>query len=135
MSGAAKVNFTVTNLTQTVGTPLQGISFVQGRSIRGPFSSPDEVINSWPQFVAKFGGLSSVSDAPLICKRLLEKGGSIRFSRVGHYTNLSDRGSLDAIKASQPVVKLLSFVIQEYHKSLLTLFFSFLILLALQVFL
>lgn len=74
MSGAAKVNFTVTNLTQTVGTPLQGISFVQGRSIRGPFSSPDEVINSWPQFVAKHGGLSSVSDAPLICKRLLEKG-------------------------------------------------------------
>lgn len=109
MSGAAKVNFTVTNLTQTVGTPLQGISFVQGRSIRGPFSSPDDVINTWPQFVAKFGGLSSVSDAPLICKRLLEKGGSIRFSRVGHYTNLSDRGSLDAIKASQPVVKLLSF--------------------------
>ena len=109
MSGAAKVNFTVTNLTQTVGTPLQGISFVQGRSIRGPFSSPDEVINSWPQFVAKYGGLSSVSDAPLICKRLLEKGGSIRFSRVGHYATLSDKNSLDAVKASQSPVKLITF--------------------------
>ena len=109
MNGAAKVNFAVTNLTQTVGASLQGIHFVQGISVRGPFSSPDEVINSWPQFVSKYGGLSSNSLAPLICKRLLEKGGSIRFSRVGSYTNIGDRSTLTAVKASQPKVFLLSF--------------------------
>lgn len=109
MNGAAKVNFTVTNLTQTVGASLQGIHFVQGISVRGPFSSPDEVINSWPQFVSKYGGLSSNSLAPLICKRLLEKGGSIRFSRVGNYTDIGDRSTLTAVKASQPKVFLLSF--------------------------
>lgn len=109
MSNAAKVNFSVTNLTQTVGQPLQGISFVQGQSIRGPFASPDEVFNSWPAFVAKHGGLSAQSDAPLLCKRLLEKGGSIRFSRVGHYDTTSDPTSLTATKASQPEVTKIEF--------------------------
>lgn len=109
MSNAAKVNFSVTNLTQTVGQPLQGISFVQGQSIRGPFASPDEVFNSWPAFVAKHGGLSAQSDAPLLCKRLLEKGGSIRFSRVGHYDITSDPTSLTATKASQPEVTKIEF--------------------------
>ena len=102
MSGSAKVNFNVTNLTQTVGTPPAGIVFVQGQSARGPFASPDEVINSWPAFVAKFGGLISDSDAPLICKRMLEGGASIRFSRVGNYDDITDKSSLTAGKASQP---------------------------------
>lgn len=104
MSGSAKVNFNVTNLTQSVGTPPAGIAFVQGQSARGPFDTPDEVINSWPVFVAKFGGLISESDAPLICKRMLEGGASIRFSRVGHYTNITDKSTLTAVKAAQPTI-------------------------------
>lgn len=109
MSGAAHVDFTVTNLTNSVGTPLQGISYVQGRSIRGPFNSPNEIFNSWSQFVSKHGGLSSVSKAPLIIKRLLEKGGSIRFNRIGHYVTITDRESLTATKATQPEVSILTF--------------------------
>ena len=109
MSGAAKVNFNVTNVTQTISKPLQGIQFVQGRSVRGPFASPDEVINSWPQFVAKYGGLTSLSEAPHICKRMLEKGCSIRFSRVGHYGIITDKATLDAVKANQPTVTLITF--------------------------
>lgn len=109
MSGAAKVNFQVTNLTTTVGESLQGINFVQGRSIRGPFAQPDEVINSWPQFVAKYGGLMADSDAPLICKTILEKGASIRFSRVGHYEDITDKSSLDAKVAVSQNIDILTF--------------------------
>lgn len=109
MSGAAKVNITVTNLTQSVATPVNGVTFLQGRSVRGPFASPDEVINSWTGFVAKYGGLSTTTDAPLIAKRILEKGGSVRFSRVGHYIDPTDLGTLDAEKATQPEVTILTF--------------------------
>ena len=77
MSGAAKVNFQVTNLTQVVNPATTGIHFIQGRSLRGKFNSPDEVINSWPQFVSKFGGLTESLETPKYVKRLLEKGSSI----------------------------------------------------------
>lgn len=102
MSGAAKVNINVTNLTQSVVPPTNGVVFLQGRSIRGPFAKPDEVINSWNRFVQLYGGLSTTTDAPLIAKRILDKGGSIRFSRVGHYNDITDAESLDAEKATIP---------------------------------
>lgn len=109
MSGAAKVNINVTNLTQSVTAPVNGVTFLQGRSVRGPFASPDEVINSWNRFVTLYGGLSTVSDAPLLVKRLLEKGGSVRFSRIGHYDDITDKESLDALVALQPEVTMLTF--------------------------
>lgn len=107
MPNAANVGFRVTDLTQSVSAPVSGINFVLGRSNRGPFNDPSEIINSWPKFVERFGGLSVDSDAPLLCKRLLEKGGSIRFCRIGHYTDISDRETLDADKASYPTILLL----------------------------
>lgn len=107
MPNAAQVNFKVTNVTQTVGAPSQGINWVLGRSLRGAFAKPDKVFNSWADFVKHHGGLMTTSDAPLNCKRLLEKGGRIRFCRVGHYTDPTDRSTLDAVKAElQSVIKL-----------------------------
>lgn len=100
---AAKVNFNEINLTQTVPTVTQGVNFVLGRSIRGPFADPDEIFNSWPSFVNRYGGLMGDSDAPLLVKRLLEKGGSVRFCRVGHYNApdaVTDPGALTAVKAT-----------------------------------
>ena len=108
MPNAAQVKFNITNLTQFIGTPNQGLSLIQGRSIRGPFNDPNTIINSWPAFVAKFGGLMNDSDSSLLAKRLLEKGGSIRFSRVGHYTDITDKATLDAVLASQPTVTILT---------------------------
>lgn len=113
---AAKVNFNLANLTQTVPSTPKGVNFVQGRSIRGPFSDPVDIINSWPSFVNKYGGLMSDSDAPRLVKRLLEKGGSVRFSRVGHYTDITDENSLTAVKASQPNTTIL-FIAGEFQAS------------------
>lgn len=109
MAGAAKVNINVTDLTQSVVSPTEGIAFLQGQSLRGPFASPDEVITSWSRFVAIYGGLSLTTDAPLLAKRLLEKGGSIRFNRIGHYTDNSNASTLTAIKAQQPEVTMYEF--------------------------
>ena len=100
MSGAAKTNFQVTNLTQVVNPATTGIHFVQGRSLRGKFNTPDKIFNSWPQFVSDHGGLSNELEAPKYIKRLLEKGSSIRFNRVGHYTDITDPDTLDAVKAT-----------------------------------
>lgn len=105
MANAATVNIKVTDLTQSVASPISGINFVMGRSVRGPFADPDEIINSWPRFVEKYGGLTPDTDTPLLVKRLLEKGGAIRFSRVGHYTTPTDRETLDAQKADAIVVE------------------------------
>lgn len=109
MPNAAQVNFNVTNLTQNIATPLQGVSFVLGRAIRGPFNEPTTTINTWPDFVRKYGGLMADSDAPLLVKRLLEKGGSIRFARMGHYEDPTDPTSLSAVKAAQPPVTILGY--------------------------
>lgn len=100
MSRAARVKFSTEDFTQQVKSPNDGISFVLGRSVRGPFADPSDIINSWPSFVEIYGGLTDVSDAPLLARRILEKGGSIRFSRVGHYTDPTDAATLDAVKAS-----------------------------------
>lgn len=105
MSGAAKVNFNVHNLTDTVVSTVEGINFVQGRSIRGPWGDPKDIITSWPAFVRIYGGLHPNLEAPSIVKRLLEKGGSVRFSRVGHYEDITDRESLTASKANLTVAK------------------------------
>lgn len=107
MPNTAQVKFNVINRTQTVGTPPVGINFISGRSVRGPFASPNQVFNSWNDFVRVHGGLTTDFDAPLEIKRLLEKGGRIRFNRVGHYTDPSDASTLDAVKASlQSIVQL-----------------------------
>lgn len=109
MPNAAQVNFKVTNLTQSISSPLQGVNFVMGRSIAGPFADPSEIFNSWVRFVSVHGGLSTDSDAPFLVKRLLEKGGSVRFCRVGHYTDIGDSSTLDAEKASQQTLTILEF--------------------------
>lgn len=96
---APHVDFKVRDLTDQVSTPINGIHFVQGRSKRGPFSSPDKVITNWPMFLREYGGLTTLVDT-LQIKRMLEKGAPIRFSRIGHYTTIANRSTLSAVKAS-----------------------------------
>lgn len=85
MAGAAKVNINTTNLTQFVTEPSTGIVFLQGTSIRGPYSSPTEVFHSWNRYVEVYGGIREGDDTAKVVKRLLDKGVSVRFSRVGNY--------------------------------------------------
>lgn len=109
MPNTANVNFQVTNLAQQVSTPSNGISFVAGETVRGPFADPKDVVNSWSQFVKIYGGLKDDSIFPLLCKRALDRGAILRVSRVGHYTDITDAATLDAVKAELPAVVVLTF--------------------------
>jgi len=99
-TNAAQVKFSVNNQTSVVNTPSTGISFLMGRSERGPFADPKDIINTWSQFQKIYGGLLDYTDSIHKVQRILEKGGSIRFSRVGHYTTIGTASSLDAVKAA-----------------------------------
>jgi len=109
MPNAANVNFSITNLTQTVGDILSGVTFVEGVTKRGPFADPQDIITNFTQFTKLFGGLIANSDFPLLCKRMLDRGVLLRVSRVGHYTDPTDDSTLDAVKASINKVITLTF--------------------------
>lgn len=95
---APNVKFKTVDFTDTVSTPSSGINFICGTSLRGPFNNPSKIINSWPQFVKEFGAKPGLDS--LLIKRLLEKGGLVRFCRLGHYTTISDASTLSATKAT-----------------------------------
>jgi len=101
---AAKVIFGTKNLTQTIASTVKGVNFVEGRTIRGPVGDPSIIFNSWPGFVKVHGGLTNDSDAPRLVKRILENGGSIRFNRVAHYTDVTDAETLTALKAGPIII-------------------------------
>jgi hypothetical protein len=97
MPKAANVKFNVINKATIATTPLDGVSYVAGITERGPFGDPKEIITNWTQYVKLFGGLISNSDFPLLCKRALDAGASLRVNRVGHYTDTADKSTLDAV--------------------------------------
>lgn len=109
MPNTPNVDFNVTNLANQVSTPINGVSFVSGVTVRGPFADPRTIINSWAQFVRIFGGYHPTSLFPLLCKRALDRGAKLRVNRVGHYTDITDSSTLDAAKAVMGKTSLLEF--------------------------
>lgn len=100
MPNTARVSFSISNQAFTIAALLKGISFVEGKTIRGPVSNPKDIITNWPQFVRIFGGLTPGTDFPLLCKRALEYGAQLRVNRVLHYTDPADASTLSAVKAT-----------------------------------
>lgn len=98
MANSAEVRFKETDNTQQVSPTINGIAFIRGESLRGPYDDPSEIITSWNQFVERFGGLTN-QESTILVKRLLDKGGQIRFSKIGHYTTIATASSLTATKA------------------------------------
>lgn len=100
MPNAANVSFNIINNAQIASQPLDGVFYVEGITERGPFGDPKDVITSWSQFVSIYGGLIDNSDFPLLCYRALNAGALLRVNRVGHYTDISNKSTLDAVIAS-----------------------------------
>ncbi len=86
MPELAEVNFRTRSLTQQVSQPLNGISFVLGRTLMGPIDDPSKIINTWKQFVTLFGGESGDYQFPTLCKKVLEAGGKLRVCRVTNHS-------------------------------------------------
>mgnify|MGYP000968235237 FL=1 len=103
------VKFNIKDLSFSVANVLKGISGVQGITLRRPHAKPDLLITTWNQFVATYGGYISNSDFPLLCKRAFDRGVQLRVSRVGHYTDVTDPSTLDAVLGTWVKAKTLTF--------------------------
>jgi hypothetical protein len=92
-NGAPKTEITLTDLSVLIDTGLKGIHGFVGVTMFGHVNKP-VLVGSWESFVRNFGGLLPNSDFPLIARRALESGAKLVVSRVGHYTDPSDKTSL-----------------------------------------
>jgi len=90
MPNAARVVFKTTNQTQRTTTPLAGLTFVLGQTLRGPDNDPKTIINSWEQFKRVHGGIPNTADLGFVlqCKKILESGGKLRVCRVTNHLSL-----------------------------------------------
>ena len=100
MPNTAQVNVNETDLTISVTPGIKGINAVQGITKRGPYGRPDLLIKSWEEFVRIYGGEMAGNEFPTLCKRALDIGSQLRVNRVGHYTTISDKTTLTALKSS-----------------------------------
>jgi hypothetical protein len=96
---APKFTFSEQDNTLGVGSLAKGISGFQGKFLRGPYAQPDQVIFNWQQFIEIYGGFSPDSTDPILVYRALNSGANLRVSRIGHYSDLTDKESLTAEKA------------------------------------
>lgn len=105
MANTPNVQFSVTN-NLIAGVPSgEMIAFVQGKTTRGPINNPKTVIRNWPQFQKIFGGYREDTDFPHLCKRMLDRGVSLRVNRLAHYDDLTEASSLTAEKATMKLDK------------------------------
>ena len=98
-AGLPRSIVTETDLSYYVDTMLKGISCVAGLTEKGPIGSP-QLISSEQQYERIFGGNITNSDFPLLAKRALSYGAVLWVSRIAHYTDVTDKSTLTAIKAS-----------------------------------
>ena len=78
------VNFQVTNNVISPGLNPLGLLFVMGRSQRGPFNDPSEVVSTSMRFRELYGGEIECDRSALFAEMLLDAGASLRFCRVGN---------------------------------------------------
>lgn len=109
MPKTSQLNFSVTDLSFSIAAILKGISFVEGITKRGPFADAEKLITSWPHFLKVYGGFISNSDFPLLCRRAFDRGAQLRINRVGHYDDITDASTLDAVKSNINEASLLTF--------------------------
>ncbi len=103
--GAPGVDFEVVDLSVLLDASKKGIALVQGISRKGLVGIPTKV-KSWIEFQRKFMGQVVLSDynnldlGALLVKRALDGGAVVIFSREGHYTDPTDKDTLEGTKAT-----------------------------------
>lgn len=82
MPTTPNVQFQFENKNVQNATPLLGVSHVIARTVKGPFNSPDEVINSYPAFQEIYGEEIVPDGSISNIKKAFELGSKLRISRV-----------------------------------------------------
>lgn len=104
LTGAPKIALDVSDKSIVKTTPLAGIAIVQGPTLRGKIGEAHFIGNSL-QFLRKLGGDYSANESkfPIYCKRILDAGGKLWVIRAGHYTTITDKGTLEGTKATATI--------------------------------
>lgn len=97
--GISRTEVDVVDLSAITKTGLKGINGVIGVTERGEVNKPI-LVGSWLDYVREFGGLVEGNDFPLLCRRALDAGAKLMVSRVGHYSDITDKTKLVGTKAS-----------------------------------
>lgn len=97
MPNTAQVKFNEIDLTQRVAEIAKGIVAVSLATERGPFGHDGEILSSWEAWKTKYGGESVGLPGATLIKRLFQYGARVRTNKMGHYTDVTDAATLDAI--------------------------------------
>lgn len=108
MPNASQIVLTEIDQTFAPASVSLGISGLKGKFKRGPINDPSVIMNSWSQFLKVFGGFVSGKDDAIIAKRAFSRGTSLRIVNVGHYTDITNASTLDAVKATPATGRLLT---------------------------
>jgi phage tail sheath protein FI len=99
--GIARVNVAIDDLSFTPASGNKGIVAVMGPTERGVVGvNGIKLIRSWAQFRREFGGEMASSYFPTYCKRALQAGATLLVCRIGHYSDITDVGTLAGTKAT-----------------------------------
>jgi hypothetical protein len=87
--GIARTEVSVSDQSLLPSFADKGIIAVIGIAEKGKMHTP-QIVRSWAEYLRLYGGLVSYSLNPLYCKRYLDAGGVMLFSRMQHYDDPSD---------------------------------------------
>jgi hypothetical protein len=105
MPNSAQINIDVIDQSISAQDIVSGVSAYIGVFKRGPIGKSNEVFSSWTRFKKVYGGLVSWSDDPWIVRRALARGTKLRICGVRHFTDITDKESYDAVKATGVATK------------------------------
>lgn len=108
MPQASKITLNEIDLTFAPANVTLGVSGLVGKFKRGPINDPSVIMQSWPQFLKVFGGFVTAKDDAIIAQRAFNRGTTLRIVNVGHYTDITNAATLDAVKASNATSRLLT---------------------------
>lgn len=102
LSGVPKVVASVVDKSLVFNRDTTSIICLMGPTARGVVGKPVYIRNR-NEFIRELGGRIVGSEFVLYCLRILDAGGKLWVSRVGHYTDATDRTTLEGTKAKAKI--------------------------------
>lgn len=96
---ASKIILNEIDQTFAPSDVILGVSGLVGKFKRGPINDPSIVMQSFSQFLKVYGGFVTGKEDAIVAKRAFERGTSLRIVNSGHYTDITNAATLDAVKA------------------------------------
>ena len=96
--GAARVIWTIQDLSMFVDEIVRGYVIMVIQAERGPMAKP-KIISSVEEYTRIFGKKVDYTQDPLVCEMALRQGARLILIRTANYTDITDRTSLTALSS------------------------------------